>query len=186
MVYDKKIIEDIKLFSDQCIWVYETWLLYQTLCGYDYSKVPVMQRMGTILHEYTFLQIAKLFDPGEDKFRNKNLSIDYVVNHMAWQPKTKEYLCEIEKRMRDFGNKIKPARSKIITHPDLNTQRCNITHGAFDSGEDETFFNDLHELLDVVCKESMNEPFPDYPEFVKSDALLLLKSLGIDFADKQG
>jgi hypothetical protein len=71
---------------------------------------------------------------------------------------------------------VKPVRSKVLAHNDRDTALADVSLGAFPSGKDEMYFDDLQRFVNLVHEKSIGGPYP-FHEFAKADARLVIDDL---------
>jgi hypothetical protein len=169
--------EEFDLFREHCIWAYECWKMYQIMSEYEIKDpTGIWTRFGTILLEYVFSQIAKINDP--DEYRGKkNLSLKYFVTHCVKKDNYKDSykkFCEVN---AEFIAAVKVARNKVTAHSALTVYKSGKAVGDFTMGQDEKYFDSLHEIISEGYNQLGFGPFPDWPHFIEGDAKEFMNKL---------
>jgi len=131
------------------------------------------------MKEYWMLQVSKLLDK---KFscndRSKpNLVVAYVLEEIPWPKTIVDRLSALRDQMESFSRQLEPARHKIFAHQDLevHTKHGNKWFGGFSIKDDERFYQNLLEFLNLVQAELFGSPeleWPhlEWPHFAETDA----------------
>ena len=152
-------------FCELCNWAYESWVTHK--CLFDANATPdnnigrspyFTQRLAIITQEYALHQIAKLHDPWKQR-NSINLTIGYVVECGGWG-EHKSQVDQITARLNDLHEAIRPARNKILSHNDLHTAVGNAALGRFAEGDDDSYFDALQDLVDLVHDRWIGGPYP--------------------------
>ena len=165
-----------KSFSDLCIYAYECWQMYKTMYMYkDKIKSNIWDKLGGILHEYSFLQVAKINDR-EKHAKDYNLSLAYLIARVKDASYTNSY-----NKFRDdnseFIEATNSARNKVIVHYDLGVSTSGAVEGAFTAGLDDKYFDSLHEIISEGYDILGLGPFPDWPPFIEADTKTFMDKL---------
>jgi hypothetical protein len=78
--------------------------------------------------------------------------------------------------LEELYRDVKPVRSKVLAHNDRDTALADVSLGAFPSGKDEMYFDDLQRFVNLVHEKSIGGPYP-FHEFAKADARLVIDDL---------
>ena len=160
-------LDDIKKFCEICDHVHHCWLFHKKLFEDNPRKEvlakshagPALNHLSVISHEYLILQIIKLHD--EPKSKNKvTLSIKYILNFKELDKLLKDELDEIQFKLKEFAEKIYPARNKLIAHTDLLASRTNSSMGEFPMGDDIRYFEALQKFVNLLHGHVFGGPFP--------------------------
>ena len=124
--------EDIEIFADHCVFMRSIYhhvkLLFEDTTADD--KALMEHTAGIfffdlywVLREYLVLQVCKITDPAQDRRKNNNLSITFLLKHYHFDDDTRslQRLCN---RLLSFGDKLRPARDKFISHSDREFMRA--------------------------------------------------------------
>lgn len=165
-------------FCELCDWLHQTWqtkkYLFDKNPDFDNLKQPhyahFFHRLSVILQEYSFQQLAKLHDPAVQGGQNGhiNLSIDYMIEYCQWNTKTQATLVDLKNKMMTLAKPIKEARNKILSHNDLTVILQSKDLGYFAPGEDEAYFDCLHQFASIMKEAVDGGPFV-YNNLVKND-----------------
>lgn len=165
-------------FCELCDWLHQTWqtkkYLFDKNPDFDNLKQPhyahFFHRLSVILQEYSFQQLAKLHDPALQGGQNGhiNLSIDYMIEYGQWNTKTQATLVDLKNKMMTLAKPIKEARNKILSHNDLTVILQSKELGVFAPGEDEAYFDCLHQFASIMKEAVDGGPFV-YNNLVKND-----------------
>lgn len=114
--------------------------------------------INNIAIEHGLLQISKLHDSSQQR-GNKNLSIQYVIEHGNWENGVKEELTQLYLEMQKFYAYIKPARNRALCHNDVQSIELKEVVGSFKEGEDEIYFQKLEAFIGIITRETYKEDF---------------------------
>lgn len=167
-------------FCKLCSWAYEVWLNHRELFATNPRREELQKswagdelaRLNIISQEYALLQVAKLHDPAVVSGKI-TLGIDYVVTYGAWSANTRSKLEHLRSKLNAFGAQLRDVRNKSLSHNDLAAVAAGATLGAFESGEDEQYFQTLQEFVDIVHGEVVGGPWP-FDDLVKNDVAAFL------------
>ena len=170
-------------FCKLCGWAYEAWLNHRELFDLNPRTAELQKslagdelaRLSVISQEYSLLQIAKLHDPAVVSGKI-TLGIDYVVTYGSWSPGTRTKLENLRTQLNGFGSQLRDVRNKSLSHNDLAQIVAGATLGEFKSGEDESYFRSLQELVDIVHGEVVGGPWP-FNDLVKNDVVAFMATL---------
>ncbi len=145
----EKLINDFKLLRDHCILIRQNYNTYTDLYNEEnrdlLSKVAptFFSDIAEIMHRDGILQACKLMDQAETRHKEQiweNITIKLINKQLIENGLSTSEIENITKEILDYGDKIKPARHKRITHYDREHQVNNITLG-------ETTENELFDFL---------------------------------------
>ena len=167
--------EHVKKFRDLCILARALFVHYNHLVDNDAASVfrrtaPIF--FGDVCHALRaqiFLQVCALTDPGD-----RNLTVDFFIRNMNPAP---DRLSSLSDRLHAFRNQIKPARDKLISHFDRNTELGGNAIGGVDLGKWKQFWIDLQEFVYVLSNQLLNEPICINAVSNQSDVPALLAAL---------
>ena len=170
-------------FCKLCGWAYEAWLNHRELFDLNPRTAELQKsfageelaRLSVISQEYSLLQIAKLHDPAVVSGK-VTLGIDYVVTYGSWSPETRKKLESLRADLNKLGGQLRDARNKSLSHNDLAQIVAGVTLGEFNSGEDESYFQSLQKLVDIVHGEVLGGPWP-FNDLVKNDVAAFMAIL---------
>jgi hypothetical protein len=172
--------EVVKQFEQQCIWIHQSWQTRKCLFD-DKSNLPALQqphyahffyRLSIIAQEYWMQQVAKLHDPARSS-GGSNLSVNYMIACGVWDQVTNAQLIDLRDKMLPFARKMKTPRNKLLAHNDLKTILSATELGAFDEGEDTSYFQNLKAFMEIIVNTVLHEHF-DYDSAVPADVDLFM------------
>ena len=172
-----RVVEE---FCKLCDWSYQVWVNHRALFD-DNPRATELQTslaadtlllLGTISHEYTLLQIAKLHDPAVAAGKI-NLGIEYIVKYGAWNPSLATKLTELSAKLNDFANNLRGVRNRSLAHNDLAAVLSGAILGEFAKDEDVKYFETLQEFVDLVHSEVVGGPYP-FDDLAESDVAAFL------------
>jgi hypothetical protein len=143
----------IRAFCRMARWTYDVWSARQALFDRNPHQAeirnsaadPEFRRLAVITQEYLLFQIIKLHDPAVQN-GYENLSIDYIVEKVEWDGKTKAELEGLRTQLERLADPVRSARNKLLSHNDLRTVLADQTLGEFSEGQDEVYFRTLLEF----------------------------------------
>jgi hypothetical protein len=148
-----------KIFCDLCNWAYECWITHRKLFvdnpdnNFFDEKAPYFhERLQKISHEYALLQICKLHDRADSRYKRAvsySLTIDYLIDYFPWGD-DKESIKQIAKKLDELNCRLNPARNKVIAHNDRDTLLRGEPVGGFREGLDNEYFQSLQEFVTRV------------------------------------
>jgi len=173
----------VRDFCALCDKAHEYWLNHVELFDKNPRNSELMKsiaraewdRLFTISHEHSLLQIVKLHDKAVMN-GNITLGIDYVLTYGGWSDSILPRLKALAKELNGFADQLKGVRNKILSHNDLATIVAGATLGDFAEGADEKYFKDLQELVDIVHGEVIGVPNP-FSNTVKNDIAYFLRTI---------
>ncbi len=173
-------------FCKLCDWAYETWLHHRELFDNNPRAQELKQsfagdelaRLSIISQEYSLLQIVKLHDRAVVSGKI-TLSLEYIMDYGAWSDATKQKLEPLYKKLNDFANQLRGARNKLLSHNDLATILGGATLGAFTKGDDEIYFQNLQEFVNIIHEEIVGAPWPDFNNLAKNDVAAFLNLISL-------
>jgi hypothetical protein len=180
---------DLEIFSDHCVFTRSIYLHAKYL--FESSTVEdkaLMERTASVffsdlnrlLIEYVILQVCKITDPAQDRRKNDNQSIAFLLQHydLTCDPAASKQLNELHARLQAFRDKLRPARDKLISHSDRQSILAGSPLGAATDQEWAQFWLDLQEVVRIIHQIVVGGP-PFYLNGVTglSDAGGLLKAL---------
>ena len=144
-------------FCESCNWAYECWSAHCALFPTGLTKLNIksplasegLERINTASQEHLLHEICKLHDPALQQ-NQVNLGIDYIVRFGGWDDEVKHELSELQTQLNAFADKLRKARSKILSHNDLEAILEGSALGAFPTGEDVEYFNALQKFVNIV------------------------------------
>jgi hypothetical protein len=175
--HSKEVVDE---FCNACSWVHQSWQTRRHLFDDNPDlanlKAPHYEhffaRLSLILQEYWIQQLAKLHDPAA-QYKHQNLSVDYILEHGQWDTATESELTDLRDRMVVFEKKLRSARNKIISHNDLSTILQATDLGGFNQGDDDEYFENLHNFASVVRRTVLDDIFL-YDDLVGNDVAFFM------------
>lgn len=131
-------------------------------------------RLEKILQEYWMHEVAKLLDPAI-QYGNDNLSVDHILQGGTWSPEVKSILTKLRDNMYEFGNKIKPARNKLLSHKDKDVILSGESLGGFQEGDDVAFFNALRAYASEAHTYAIGLPY-EFDDLTKNDVNIFIST----------
>ena len=182
----KTFPEAVSAFCQICNWTYVVWLNHKELfdrnprtAELQKSKgADVLERLSIISQEYSLHQIAKLHDKA-NTHKDSTLGIDYIIKHGKWRNELKEHLLDLESRLDEFAKKLLLARNKILSHNDLKIILTEPELGSFAEGEDEAYFEELQNFVNIIHSEVIGGPYP-FDNLVKNDVAAFMSIIRTD------
>ncbi len=173
------IIEFCKL----CGWAYETWLSHRELFDDNLRALELQKswagdellRLSIISQEYALLQVAKLHDRAVVSGKI-TLSLEYIMVYGGWKPEVLEKLNRLEEKLNIFARQLRDVRNKVLSHNDLASIVAGATLGEFVKGEDEAYFRNLQEFVNIIHNEIVGGPWP-FNDLVKNDVAAFLATI---------
>ena len=171
----------VRDFCALCDKAHEYWLNHVELFDKNPRNSELMKsiaraewdRLFTISHEHSLLQIVKLHDKAVMN-GNITLGIDYVLAYGGWSDSVRPRLEKLAKELSRFADPLRQGvRNKILSHYDLATILAGAPLGAFDKGADEKYFEDLQQFVNMVHGEVIGGPWP-FSNQVKNDVTAFL------------
>jgi hypothetical protein len=161
--------DDVAIFADYAVYARSVYMHSRTL--YDCAQAAEKETMAKcaptffgdlnkVLIEYVILQACKITDPAKDVHKNESHTIEFFVQNADFsaEPAKSQQLTDIEKRMRGFRKKIKPARNKIISHTDRDAALSCSIMGAATDAEWSQFWRDLDEFVAIMYEKYIGSP----------------------------
>ena len=103
------------------------------------------------------LQVCKLTDPLHDHRGNKNLSIEFFVQHAEISdPLVENKLQRLAEKLETFGKKLRPARDKIISHFDRKTIHDGKPLGGAEPQEWTIYWSNLEQFVEILYLRYFN------------------------------
>lgn len=112
--------------------------------------------LNRVLIEYVILQVCKITDPAQDIRKNDNHTIAFLLDHYGLSGDAK--LAAIAAKLKAFGDKLRPARNKLISHADRATILAQPVLGAATDAEWDEFWLDLQDFICVVRQQVLGGP----------------------------
>lgn len=172
-------------FCELCNWVHESWTTHRTLFDNNRKKEKNIgrcshftRRLSVVTQEYSLQQLAKLHDRAIQG-KSTNLTIEYMIEFGEWGEQLED-IQRISAQLVALGNKIIPARHKLLSHNDLETILADEPLGEFSEGADEEYFDALQHLVNVIHEKWLGGPYPfnDLVEDEVHEFLHLLEHVG--------
>jgi AbiU2 len=162
-------------FCKLCGWAYESWRNRVELIDRNPRIVELkaswaadtLGRLGQINHEHALLQIAKLHDRAITGGKI-TLGLDYIVNYGGWSAQTQARLGVLRTRLDKFAEQLRKARNETLAHNDLAAVVSGGVLGEFAPSEDDAYFLDLQEFVNIVHDEVVGGPW-QFNSLVKND-----------------
>ncbi len=157
-----KLTKTVSEFCALCGRVYKAWLFHQCLFRVGFEPKHVKNKLAKnalifiseISQENLLLGTCRLHDPAVQG-KNKNLTIDYIIEFGDWDDPTKQKLLESKTKLDRFAKKLKPLRNKGLSHHDLQAILDGATLGAFPSGEDTAYFRELENFANIAHTQAI-------------------------------
>ena len=179
--------DDVNAFINSCILLRRAYIYYHDFFepsnphGDVFCKIAPLffGDFNRILVMYIILEACKLADPARDVRNNVNLSVEFFVNHTDFSNDPGEFdkLNNRAAKIREFGQKLKPARDKIISHLDRPTASSSIKEGAADTYEWNEFWLDLELFVQILCHHYFSTIRHNLILGANSDAGSIVKTL---------
>ena len=155
----------VERFCQHCDWSYQSWVFRSSLFDdnpdENHLRAPAhahfFVRLEKILQEYWLHEVVKLNDPPE-QYGSKNLTIDFILENGSWSENTKKELSNLSVILVNFSSKLRSARNKILSHKDLETLLSGESHGTFQVGDDDAYFEALQEFVNIVHEQYIGRP----------------------------
>lgn len=145
--------------------------LYVDNPGEKYFRLPehvhFFNRLSKILQEYWLHEVAKLGEPAF-QMSYSNLSIQYVYQCGDWPQSIATELGQLRSDLLSFTEKTKAARNKLLAHKDVDTITSGATLGAFDQGEDDSYFESLQKYASLVHDQYIGGSYP-FDDLTRND-----------------
>ena len=182
--------QDIEIFANYCVFMRSIYLhareLFETSSAED--KTLMRNTAGTffgdlnrVLNEYVILQVCKITDPAHDIRNNDNHTIAFLLKHygplFSSDPPMSKRLEDLHDGMRAFGEKLRLARNKRISHLDRDAILAGRPLGAATDQEWDQFWLDLEKFINIVHRKVKGSPFYLSDVAGLSDVGGLLKAL---------
>lgn len=154
-----KLKEDFENIKQHCINIVHAHYTYRKLFHSGntnlLSKVAAhfFSTLADIMHKDLLLQSSKLMDPATTKIASQqveNLTIKLINEQLLKEDLMTQKIECISKKILDYGEKIKPARSKRIAHFDREYQINNDILGGRTEEEVDQFLENLQYYCDEV------------------------------------
>lgn len=177
---DKKLIVE---FCKHCDWAYQAWQLRKHMFDDNPRKTLLwhpdqkhfFNMLALILQEYWLQEVAKLHDPAIQNGA-KNLSVNYILDHIEWPPHVKEELENVARNLGALPEAIRPARNKLLAHHDLNTIRSGKWLGGFENETDLKYFEQLQLFVNLAHAEVIGGPYP-FDSLIKNDVAGFMEAI---------
>ncbi len=132
--------------------------------------------LNTIMQEYIILFVCRLTGPAES-FRKANLSTQRFTMLMHDNGCLTPEIKELDSRLREYGEILKPARDKLIAHSDWETHANPTILGQHEEERAVQFLDDLQAYFDVAGKAVGVGPLDFRNSSAPGDAIDLVKRL---------
>ena len=173
----------VREFYKLCNRAHELWINHLELFDNNPRNDELMMsiakdewcRLSVISQEYSLLQIVKLHDPAEMN-GNINLGINYMVTYDGWPESVSDLLKKLKIKLDCFASQLLGARHKILSHNDLATILAGARLGSFAEGDDEKYFENLQEFVNIVHDQVVGGPYP-FSNLVKNDIAFFLRTI---------
>ena len=182
--------QDIEIFANYCVFMRSIYLhtreLFETSSAGDKALMDATAGtffgdLNRVLNEYVILQVCKITDPARDIRNNDNHTIAFLLKHydplFSSDPPMSKRLEDLHDSMRAFGEKLRPARNKLISHLDRDAILADHPLGAATDQEWRQFWLDLHNFIYIVHRKITGSSFHLNGVAGLSDAGDLLKAL---------
>ena len=185
-----EMTQDIEIFANYCVFMRSIYLhtreLFETSSAGDKALMDATAGtffgdLNRVLNEYAILQVCKITDPARDIRNNDNHTIAFLLKHygplFSSDPPMSRRLEDLHDSMRAFGEKLRPARNKLISHLDRDAILVGHPLGAATDQEWGQFWLDLQDFICIVHRKVVGSSFYLNGEAGRSDAGGLLKAL---------
>jgi len=155
------ICEDFEILRTHLIAIRQNYNTYYDLflSGHDkileHTACSFFNDISEIMLRDWILQVCKIMDPAETRIRKEkveNITINLINQHLGNQglltPKIKKLTSSILK----YGDKLLPARNKMLAHFDRATHNKEMVLGATSEIELDKFLLDIQNYSDEVGK----------------------------------
>jgi hypothetical protein len=154
-----KLKVDFELFRDHAILIRRLYNTYVNLffSGNDDVLIKTARQFFNDISEIMvrdwILQVSKLMDPAENKFRgcvNENISIRFIDVQLKKLGLLSPEIIFLSDRMLEYGSKLVPARNKRIAHFDRKSQIDGCDLGETTQIELFSFLENIQLYCDFV------------------------------------
>lgn len=154
-----KLTGDFELLREHCILLRQNYNTYTALfneesCALLDKVAPTFfSDIAEIMHRDWILQACKLMDPAITKIKKKsleNITIKLINEQLQSDNLFSQSIDILSKKIFEYGEKIKPARHKRLTHYDREHQVKNITLGETTEEELSSFLCNIQKYCDEV------------------------------------
>lgn len=159
MTISQKLIDDFIQLRECLIIVRRDYNTYNALyCDENSGLLTAVAPtfftdIGEILQRDWILQVVKLMDPAVTDVRGEkreNLTIQLVVQQLEDEALLTDEIRENAKALLDYGEFIKPARHRILTHRDRQCHFEGIAMGATTDEQLYEFIENIQHFADLV------------------------------------
>lgn len=173
-------VESIEKFCVLCDELFSVWQLRK----YMFDENPYVDLLTGPRHGHFFLllqntlqeswiyKLGKLHDPAVQN-SSMNLSIPCLVEFGKWHPDFKSKLVKIQNEMKVLSESLRNVRNKVWAHNDLKSVLSEKSHGAFEVGQDELYFQALRNFTSAVSEKVLGYQF-DYTDMVQNDVEIFM------------
>ena len=181
-----KLLADFDIFRRHCINIRRDYNTYTQLYNEENRELLVkvaatfFNDIAEILHRDWKLQVCKIMDPASTKRRNsvlENITIKLIDQQLEACGVSNKEIRELSLQLLEYGEKIKPARDKRITHFDREHQINCLTLGETTEEELLNFLRNIQQYCDEVGNSIGVGPLDFSGSGCKGDVLDLLKNL---------
>ncbi len=144
----------------------------------DVTAREFFVELNKIMHEHLLLEFVKLSDPAISRKKSENLTIHNLYETINWSNCTKRKLENLILRIESFRKYLKPARNKILAHPNKGTIMSGTRLGEFPEGEDIHFVSNIEEICNVMHTECFGIIFGDVGVTIAGDVHDFIKMIG--------
>ena len=151
-----KLQDDFKLLRDHCIIIRRNYNTYTNLFfqGNDELLLKVAWRffndIAEIMCRDWILQVCKLMDPAEYKFKNQNISITLIDTQLRIHNLQSPEMVTVSDELCKYGSKLIPARNKRIAHFDREQHLIGLILGETTEEELLSFIKNIQHYCDLV------------------------------------
>lgn len=146
---------EFKAFRARCMAARRIWNLYTALYECE-PHVALLQRTADaffsdvqeVVVRHLILEVCVLTDPAASGKDRDNLTVERIEKRLKEKALHSEEIGNLRSRLVSHGNKIRPARHKVIAHADLPTSLIGDQFGQASDGEWQQWWNDLQAFCD--------------------------------------
>lgn len=188
----QKLIDDFCLFRDHCIIIQRDYNTYNNLffSGADEllnkTAPGFFNDIAEIMHRDWLLQVCKIMDPPTKKIKGivyETISIELLNTRLSEEFLLTDQIKKRSSQILAYGDLIKPARNKRITHFDRDCAVSGIVLGEHDEKALNDFLANLQQYCDDVGWAIGIGPLDFSASGCKGDVLDLIRVLRKYFKD---
>ncbi len=151
-------------------------------CLMEQTAREFFTELNEIMQEHLLLEFAKLMDPAKSRIKKdvhlENFTIHNLYENINWSKCTKRKLENLVIRIDSFREYLKPARDKILAHPDKETKMSGARLGAFPEEEGIQFIANVEEICNLMHAECFGIIFGDIGVTIAGDVHDFIKMIG--------